>query len=534
MDNSNISLLLKRIEQLNTIGIALSAEKNTPRLLETILLEAKSITNADGGSLYTVSGDGQHLNIEIMRTDSLNFAHGGTTGNPVSIPPIPLYLEDGSPNTHLVSTSAVLEDKTISIPDAYTAEEYDFSGTRDFDAKHLYRSRSFLTIPMKNHENDIIGVLQLINAKDPGTEEIISFTESDRFFAESLASQAAVVLTNKRLIDELQNLFEALVKLVATAIDEKSPYTGSHCKRVPAITKLLADAAHNAHQGPFKDFILTDQSRYELEMASWLHDCGKITTPEHVMDKATKLETVYDRMHTIDTRFEIVKRDLRIRMLEQILEDQENGANEINTDHEKEYNSAIVRLEDDLSFLHKCNSGGEYMPPEDKQRVKQIGAHQWTGPDGKEQPLLSDNEIDNLSITRGTLTQEERNIINYHVTATIKILESLPFPKHLANVLEYAAAHHEKINGKGYPYGLAGEQISVHSRIMAIADIFEALTNCSRPYKVGMTLSQALSTLQKIADAEEIDKDLLDIFITQKVYLEYAKDYLQPEQIDIH
>jgi len=533
MDNSNIDRLLERIDRLNAICIALSAENHVPRLMEMIVLGAKSITNSDGGSLYRVSKDGKHLHLEIMHTDSLNFARGGTTGMPVPIGPIPIYLEDGQPNTRMVATSAVLKAETIVIADAYSAQDYDFSGTREFDAGHNYRSRSFLTIPMKNHENDIIGVLQLINTKDLQSGKVIPFSNADRHLAESLASQAAIVLTNNRLLDELHHLFEALVKLIATAIDEKSPYTGSHCKRVPAITQLLAEAAHRTQEGPLKGFTLTEQSRYELEMASWLHDCGKITTPEHIMDKATKLECVNDRIHAIDTRFEILKRDAKIQMLEQMISDLQQGNSKDVASDQTQYDKTVKQLDEERLFLHHCNTGGEFMPPEDQQRVRRLGNYKWRDADGKKQPLLSDNEIDNLCIEKGTLMPEERKIINYHVTATIKILDSLPFPKHLTNVPEYAAAHHEKLNGSGYPHGLAGNQISTHARVMAIADIFEALTNSSRPYKTGMPLSQALTTLQQIADAGEIDKDLLDIFVREKVYLEYAQAYLKPEQIDI-
>ncbi|HEX9802824.1 MAG TPA: GAF domain-containing protein, partial [Gammaproteobacteria bacterium] len=305
--------LIECIEKLTEIGIALSAEKDTPRLLEMILLGAKELTNADGGTLYSVQED-RTVKMEIMRTDSLDFAMGGTTGKKIPFPPIPLYDEQGNPNLHMVVTNAVLNDTTINIPDAYNAEGFDFSGTRQFDANTGYRSKSFLTVPLKDHEGEIIGVLQLLNARDFDTGEIIPFDEEAERLAGSLASQVAISLTNRRLIADLKLLLESLIHLIATAIDEKSPYTGGHCKRVPILTLMLADAANRASEGAFKDFSMSEDERYELEIAAWLHDCGKITTPEYVVDKSTKLETIYDRIETIDTRYEVLKRDAEIAL----------------------------------------------------------------------------------------------------------------------------------------------------------------------------------------------------------------------------
>lgn len=314
MDDDRISDLLRRIDELNAIGIALSAETDTQRLLELILLEAKKLTGADGGTLYAVTEDRQ-VNFEIVRTDSLAIALGGTGGASMTFPPIALYDADGRPNETMVVAQAVLKRQTIHVADAYAEQGYDFSGTRAFDRHTGYHSRSFLTVPMQNHENQVIGVLQLINKIDPATGRIMDFSPADQQFAESLASQAAVTLTKKRLIDELHTLFESFIKLIASAIDAKSPYTGGHCRRVPVLTMLLADATCAAEEGDLRDFKLTDQQRYELQVAAWLHDCGKITTPEYVIDKATKLQTIHDRIDLVNTRFEVLRRDLEIELL---------------------------------------------------------------------------------------------------------------------------------------------------------------------------------------------------------------------------
>src|SRR3989475_4049273 len=305
--------LVQRLDQLNAIGASLSAERDINRLLEAILTAAKTITRADGGTLYRVTEE-KTLRFEIVRTSSLKSYLGGTTGNPVPFYPIQLY-KDGRPNQTMVAAHAALTGKTVNIADAYIAEGFDFTGTRAFDAKTGYRSKSFLTVPMRNHEGEAIGVLQLINAQDPRTGEIVAFSASDQRLAESLASQAAVALTNRMLINQLEALFDSFISLINGAIDEKSPYTGGHCQRVPVLTMLLAEAVNETDAGPLSEFHMSDKDRYELKIAGLLHDCGKVTTPVHVVDKATKLESIFDRIQLIDTRFEVLKRDAELEAL---------------------------------------------------------------------------------------------------------------------------------------------------------------------------------------------------------------------------
>ena len=308
---ATLESLLGRLNDLNAIGAALSSERDINRLLESILNAARKITNADAGTLYLVDADKQVLTFEILHNDSLNIRMGGTSGNPIPFYPIALY-HDGKPNLAMVVSYSVLRGETVNIPDAYIAAGFDFSGTKNFDAKTGYRSRSFLSVPMLNHEHEIIGVLQLINALDAATGQVRQFSGDDQQLLESLASQAAIALSNRRLIHQLEELFESLINLINTAIDDKSPYTGGHCARVPALTMMLAEAANRAKSGELKDFNLTDKDRYELKIAGLLHDCGKITTPVHVVDKSTKLQTIFDRVHLIDTRFEVLKRDAEI------------------------------------------------------------------------------------------------------------------------------------------------------------------------------------------------------------------------------
>ncbi|TRW90726.1 HD domain-containing phosphohydrolase [Candidatus Methylobacter oryzae] len=525
--SSDLQKIISQVEKLTDIGIALSSEKDTTRLLEKILVGAKSITNADGGTIYRV--DGNTIKIEIIRSDSLGIFLGGG-GNAINIPNIPLYEENGEPNLKNVVCYSYHNNKTINIEDAYNAAHFDFAGTKAFDKKNNYRSKSFLSIPLTNHQGEIIGILQLINALDPATKEITTFDSVSQRFAEALASQAATVLTKQQLITDLENMFESLIKLIATAVDEKSPYTGGHCRRVPELATMLTEAAHETNHGYLRDFKLTEADRYELNIASWLHDCGKIVTPTHVIDKATKLETIFDRIHLLETRFEVLKRDREIAFLKQQLADlQEHRTPPL---AEQSYQADIAQLDDDFAFIRLCNTGGEAMSNDDIVRLKSLQQKRWSL-NNVDMPVLSDEEIYNLSIFRGTLTSEEREIINNHINLTISMLEAIKFPKHLQNVVEYAGGHHERMDGKGYPKGLFREEMSIPARAMAIADVFEALTAKDRPYKSGKTLSEALFILGKMKEEGHIDPDLHDAFVEKKIYKRYAEKFLDDFQIDI-
>ncbi len=520
--------LLERIDRLNEIGIALSAEKDSQKLLELIMMGAKALTHAEGGTLYILRDETLHF--EIISNDSLDIRMGGTSGNKIEFAPIPLHKPDGSENHNMVVTHCVLTGKTINIEDAYHEDGFDFTGTRQFDSNTGYRTRSILTFPLKDHEHEIIGVLQLINAREPRSKAVVAFNEVDQQLAESLASQAAVALTQKRLISELQELFEAFIKMIASAIDDKSPYTGGHCRRIPVLTMMLAEAANSTDSGPMQDFKITDKDRYELETAAWLHDCGKVVTPEYVMDKATKLETIYDRIYLLEYRYEILLRDLEIDYLKACHTSAQNDValGKLSQQYKKDRD----KLKNDLEFLQQINIGSEFMTDEQVSRVYTIARQSWINRYGQQLPLLTEDEIENLTIRRGTLNNKEREVINYHIVATIKMLESLPFPRHLQNVPEYAGGHHEKMDGSGYPKGLKKEDMSVQARIMAIADIFEALTARDRPYKQGKKLSECLQIMDDMKKDQHIDPDLFDIFVRQKVYLQYAEEFLDPDQID--
>jgi HD-GYP domain-containing protein (c-di-GMP phosphodiesterase class II) len=523
---------LQCLDQLNRIGIALSRERDVPKLLETILTAAKSLLNADGGTLYRLDEDSQHLHFEVLRNDSLQLHMGGATGAPIPFPPIPLYDPTGRPNTSMVVTYAVLNDTTVTVDDAYADQDFDFSGTHRFDQRTGYRSRSFLTVPMKNHEGRIIGVFQLINALDPETGQVRTFSLADRQLAESLASQAAIALTNHQLITQLQALFESLIALINIAIDHKSPYTGAHCQRVPILTMMIAEAARRSERGRLKDFRPTPEALYELKIAGLLHDCGKITTPVHVVDKATKLETLFDRIALVDTRFEVLERDAEIAWLNDKLAAVERGDAAAIPMLEQRFRQRRAELESDRDHLRRCNIGGEFMQPEDQARIQRIAAYRWVGPDGQASDFLSEDEVRNLCITKGTLNPDERAVIEEHVALTLRMLNTLPWPKTLHNVPEYAGCHHEQLDGSGYHRGLGEADLPLPARIICLADVFEALTASDRPYKLGKPLSEVLNILGHMVRDHQIDPDLFDIFIRDGIWLDYARQYLQPEQID--
>ncbi|MBO6946863.1 MAG: GAF domain-containing protein [Rhodospirillales bacterium] len=579
---TNDGLSASSLQRLIDIGIALSAERDTNVLMETILLEAKSLANADGGTLY-IRTDDNRLRFEIMRTDSLEIAMGGTTGKDINFPPLTLVdPKTGEENHKNVASAAALTGQSINIPDAYENDNFDFSGTKKFDEGTGYRSKSFLCVPLRNSQNEIIGVLQLLNAVDKQSGEVIEFGADIQPLIEALASQAAVALDNQQLLEAQKKLLDSFIELIASAIDAKSPYTGGHCQRVPELTKMLAHAASEQEDGPFQDFELTDEEWYELHIAAWLHDCGKVTTPEYVVDKATKLETIYNRIHEIRNRFEIVKRDRVIEYLNKVIDG--GNADELH----KELEEQLAKLDDDFAFIAESNVGGEFMAPDRIERVKEIAGIKWTRTlsdrlglsyeelkrverepepelpveenlladrydhiiyrEGKEPTAEDDNpwgfkldvpehkynlgEIYNLCIARGTLTEEERFKINDHIVQTIIMLEALPFPKHLARVPEMAGGHHEKMDGTGYPKKLNKEHMSVPARIMAIADIFEALTAADRPYKAPKKLSDSVKIMSFMKKDAHIDDELFELFLTSGVYKEYAERFLMPEQLD--
>lgn len=515
------------IQRLTHIGNALSSERDRDTLLEHIVLAAKDIAHADGGTLYLLSPAGDVLEYVIVRTDSVGVAFGGTTGKKPPFKVLHIYdPETGDPHIRTQVIRALVRKEAINITDAYKSPEFDFAGTRQFDLEFGFRTRSVITIPMINHRGEATGVVQLVNAKDPNTGASIPFSDAMVEIISSLASQAAVIVDKETLIAEQKTLLESFIKMMAQAIDAKSPYTGAHCVRVPVLTEMLAEAACKDNTGFFSKFNLTDEEKYELHIAAWLHDCGKIVTPVHIMDKATKLETIYDRVELIRARIELLRSEARIHYLEACSKKSADTAK-----LEKAYTAELDQLNADLAFLETSNIGSEFMEDASIERLKQIAKKTYRI-DGKSYPLLTENELYNLSTRRGTITPEERKIMNDHMVHTVNMLESMPWPRHLQRVPEYAVGHHEKMDGTGYPKGVLAGTMSIPARMMAIADIFEALTAVDRPYKKPKKLSEAMAIIGQFKKNNHLDPNVVDFFVTSKTYRKFAEMFLDQSQID--
>lgn len=599
-----------RLREILEIATAISGAGDLRSLLHLILRKARELTAADAGSIYLVergapapfgrqapAGDAEpdRLWFAVSQNASLEACRAGQT----SVQPgLADGIEEQLLDIRLPMTPdrlvgwCALTGEVLCVADVYRLDPdlpYQFDSA--VDRQLGYRAVSMLTLPMRSTDGTIVGVLQLINRKcDPGavlTSETaasltLPFDDPSRSLIEALAALAAVCVQRTQLLEGQDRLIEGIIALLAGAIDAKSPYTGGHCARVPELARLLAEAAEAQEDGPLAAFRFGSAEAWrEFRIGAWLHDCGKITTPEYVLDKATKLETQYNRIHEIRTRFEVLLRDARIARLEGLLAGGDRQA------LDRTLAAREAQLQDQFRFLASCNLGGELLATESVERLRQIGAQTWQRhfddslglaweeeqrrqaqpPVASELPapesLLADKpwhriprdpsqwpdpaagfrmevpadafhlgELHNLSVSRGTLTEEERFQINNHIVQTIVMLERLPFPANLARVAEYAGTHHETLRGDGYPRRLSADQLSVPARIMAIADIFEALTAADRPYKRAKTLSEAVRILAGFRDRGHIDADLFALFLTSGVYRRYAERFLRPEQID--
>ncbi|WP_092160349.1 HD family phosphohydrolase [Maridesulfovibrio ferrireducens] len=519
------------VDRLTEIGLALSGETRLERLLEMIVDEARVLTKADAGTLYIVDKNNRKLEFSILQNDTMNVRMGGSSGNEITLPPVPLYTSGNTPNKSHVSAYCALTGETVNIADVYEAEGFDFTGPRKYDAATGYRSKSMLVLALKNHEQDIIGVLQLLNALD-SNGKVVEFSTDVVDIVGSLASQAAIALTNAQLIQGLKDLLYSVIQSIAAAIDAKSPYTNGHIERVVDLTMMIAETVNNATEGKFADMQFTIDELEELKLAAWMHDVGKISIPEHVVDKSTKLQTIYDRSELVDNRFRLISELVKNRQLEEVVQVLSNGSGPDKISAiEMKYAVELEQLEDDRKFIASCNIPNEFMTDERIARVCEIAARTYES-GGESFNWLSDDEVTNLCIRKGTLTDRERKVIESHAAITFEMLSRLPFPKRLLHVPEYAAGHHEKIDGSGYPKGLAEKELSLQSRIMAVADIFEALTAKDRPYKKPMKLAQAIKILGFMEKDRHIDSDVYKLFLDSGIYMEYAKAELDPSQIE--
>ncbi|PIR00363.1 MAG: hypothetical protein COV66_06410 [Nitrospinae bacterium CG11_big_fil_rev_8_21_14_0_20_45_15] len=509
--------LAHQITKLSDIGRALSGVHDLSELLEMIVDQARQFTNADAGTLY-LKEEGS-LRFKIVQNDTLKIRMGGKTGEAIPFPPVELKETN-------VSAFVALKGESINIPDVYFTDLFDFTGPKKFDESTGYRSQSMLVVPMRNHENDVIGVLQLLNAKNPKTSKVISFSPDNENLTESLASQAAVAVTNAKLITDMTDLFESFVQVMATAIDEKSPVTGGHIRRVANLTLTMADIINQQLDGHFKDKHFTADQMYELRIAAWMHDIGKVTTPVEIVEKAKKLQTIFDRIHYINVRMDYLLQKVKLKGMEKKIELMQKGVSpEIIQKIDEEMTAKIAELKDIKEFINRCNEPGEFLEDDNIQRLQDISKMTYVDEDGNEQNFLDENELLNLSIRRGSITEAERKKMQDHASVTLKMLNQIPFTKKLKNIPLFAGAHHEYINGKGYPLGLAGDEIPFEGKLMAVTDIAEALTASDRPYKKAMPLNVVYKILRSMAKNGELDNEMVELFINEGVYEKYKQKY---------
>lgn len=523
IDNNNM------MSHRDDLLVKFAAQTESRKLFDTIVTEAKTISRAEAGTLYLMQQDehGQRLEYSIVINDALGLYLGGSSDREVRFNHLPMMLEDGTPNYANVATYTAITKKIVNIPDLYHSSDFDFSGIKAFDKSFNYRSCSFLSIPLLNHDHEVIGVLELINAKRHCSDKMaVPFQKNIEPVIAAIGSYAAISLENKLLFDDHKLLLDAFVKVIAKAIDEKSPHTSAHCQRVPVLMEMIAEATCQ-DQTYFPDFQLTEDGWYELKVAAWMHDCGKLATPDYVLEKSTKLDGFHDGVEAVTARFEVIKRSVENHYLRKML----NGGDQQLL--QQELTQRLTQISDDQAFIQQVNRGCEHMSDEDKQRVIDVSSYYWETNDGERRPLLSDIDIENLCVTRGTLNDKERQMINGHIKLSIDMLEALPFPSNLANVPEYAGGHHERMDGTGFPRGLTRDEMSVPARMMAIADVFEAITAKDRPYKEPMKISQSLDILKSMRDRNQIDPDLYQVFLRERVWEKYGLEHLNPDQLDV-
>ncbi|MFQ5824507.1 MAG: HD domain-containing phosphohydrolase [bacterium] len=511
MENANLPSrgninLQEQIHKLNAIGIALSSEHDLNKLLELIVQEARNFTNADGGSLYIK--EQSKLNFLVAQTASLEKRNGQR--QPFKSFYLPLTKES-------IAGYVAVTGETLNIKDVYHIQPtvaYKFN--KEFDIKMGYRSKSMLVVPMRDHTDEIIGVLQLINSLN-GQSEVIPFESEYESLILSLASQAAVAIRNVKLIEEIKNLFRSLVRYSAKAIDARSPHTAGHSGRVAKYSIRIAQAINEETEGRLGNIYFTPQEIEEFRMAAWLHDIGKIGVKESVLEKSCKLTE--DQISAISERFESIKHSIKNRYLEQKIKllNEERYDPDILNDLEAKLVKELKTIDDNLEFIKRINIPG-FLSKEDRRLLKNIAEITYVNSKGEECFYLTQNEYENLSIIKGNLTESEYKEIQSHVEHTLSILNKIPFTKDLKNIPKYAAAHHEYLNGTGYPKGMVANEISLQSRIMCIADIYDALSSPDRPYKKAIPLDKTLDILREEVKAGKLDGDIVELFIRRKLY----------------
>ena len=515
--------LLKKEDQHNDLKMltALAKEKDLNKILELILIQVMKLTNAEGGTVYLKEHNQLRFKVVINKKLSI---HNTQTKN---WPAVPLYTPQGS-NLANVSALCAIKNEIINIPDVYHAEGFDFEGMKKFDKANGYHSKSMLVIPMVDHEEELIGVLQLINKCDIH-QKVIPFIQSDINTAMAYSAYCAIAITKNRLIEDLEKLLLSFLESISVAMDAKSPVGYGHISRVGKMMELISEGI-NADKTTYKNIHFSKDELTQLKLAAWMHDIGKIATPEPILNKATKLETTYNRIAEIKQRFNSVILSRKLYLAEQKAAFYAGDKSIDIAKLEKEIYEEIATLKNDLNFIRQKNLPSGLMDSNDLEKMQHIAKKTYTVERGKIS-LLSDDELKNLSIRYGTLNDEERAKINEHAKLSNEMLAMLVFPQKFKDVPKIAGMHHEKLNGKGYPNQIEGKNIPFEARLLAIIDIFEALTAHDRPYKRPKTLTESYEILDNMVREGEIDGDIVNFLKKSGLFEKYAQTYLLPEQL---
>jgi len=501
--DSNYDSLTNANQKLLDIGYKITSQKDFTKILETILVGAKELSNSDGGTLYLYNEKNNTLEFKIATNDTLKIHNCDIKWKPLDI-----YNEDKTINQKNVAIVSAIQDKLINLEDVYQSKSFDFSGAKSFDESHNYKTKSMLVLPMKNKNDELVGVLQLINKKLD--IETISYTQEDEIVIKAMASLASMIIENNQLVIDLESLLYGLINSVNKALGEKSKYTQQHNNNVAALTDIIAKGITN-NKTTYQNIVYDKTEMEELRLSAMLHDIGKVTTPIHIMDKATKLETIYNRIQTIDLRFKLAKKDIEILFLTEKINEQAK------TDK-------LDQLDKDFELISKMNNG-EYFATDDEYKEIETIAKE------SDYTLLTQDELYNLSTKKGTLTKEDRDIINNHVIMSYEMIKELPFPKKFKNVPIIACSHHKTIDGGGYAAKeIKDLELTLKDKILVIADIFEALSSKDRPYKKPNTLSQIFKIFTFLIKDNKIDRDLVQVFFEDGLYLEYSQEHFEDSQ----
>ena len=518
-----LRLVATELETLNKIGVALSTERNPDALLELILTKSREITGCDAGSLYLVeevSEGTKHLVFKLTQSDSHSVPFRQFT--------LPI-------DTRSIAGYAAATGNILNIKDAYRIRNLPFRLNRDFDQKFGYRTKSILVVPMKNQKDEVIGVLQLINAKrDPSVKltsrqivhrEVLPFSERSQELAASLASQAAVALENSLLYREIENLFEGFVKASVLAIESRDPTTFGHSERVAKLTVGLAEAVDRSDSGPYRDIHFTSQDIREIRYASILHDFGKVGVREEVLVKAKKLYP--SQIEFINKRFQYIRKVLELdayrKKLDHVLTNGNQNYQPFFAEIETAESQQLQQLDEFLSHILQANEP-TVLPEKTSEKLVEIAGWTFQDPSGPTEPLVTSEELRFLTIPKGSLDPEERVQIESHVIHSFRFLSQIPWTKELKRIPLIAKAHHEKLDGSGYPYHMKAEEIPFQAKMMTISDIFDALTARDRPYKRAVPMERALDIIGQEVKSQLLDPVLFQLFVDAKIFQITAKE----------